>query len=325
MSNVKCQMSDVEHAPVLLKEVIEYLNPKSNQNFVDCTLGGGGHAVAILKLTGPRGKVLGIDLDHHAIEIAKLKIKESKLKVDRLVAVQGNFKDLEKIVLQNNFKNISGVLLDLGFSSMEIADPERGFSFQIDAPLDMRYGDRGITAAEIINQFPEKELLKIFQEYSEERFAKQIAKKICEIRRRRPISTTFELVDAIAEAVPKKFQHGRIHFATRIFQALRIAVNDELNNLKKVLPQAVDVLKPGGRLVVISFHSLEYRIVKYFFKKESSGCLCSKDMPVCRCGHKPILKIITKKPIIPKEEEAKINPRSRSAKLRAAEKIKEMV
>lgn len=312
----------IEHVPVLLNEVIKYLEPKSNQNFVDCTLGGGGHTVEILKRTLPNGRVLGIDLNRQAIEVAKLKVKSEKLKVNRLIAVQDNFKNLKQIVLQNNFKNISGVLLDLGFSSMEIVDPKKGFSFQFDAPLDMRYGEGGLTAAEIINQWPEKELLKIFQDYGEERFSRQIARKICEIRKVRPIKTTFDLVDIIKMVVPPKFQHGRIHFATKIFQALRIVVNDELENLKLVLPQAVDVLEPGGRLAVISFHSLEDRIVKQFFRKESIGCLCSKELLVCRCGHKAVLKIITKRPITPTEEEAKINPRSRSAKLRVAEKLK---
>lgn len=310
-----------EHIPVLLNEVIKYLDPKPNQNFVDCTLGGGGHAVEILKRTSPDGKLLGIDLDDRAIALARLKIQKSKIKTDRLIAIQDNFKNLKKIVLQNNFQNISGVLLDLGFSSMEVADPQKGFSFQIDAPLDMRYGKAGVTVAEIINQWTEKELLKIFQEYGEERFAQQIAKKICEIRKIRPIQTTFELINTVAMAVPKKFQHGRIHFATKIFQALRIAVNDELNNLKAVLPQAIDVLEPGGRLAVISFQSLEDRIVKQFFKRESTGCLCSKASLICQCKHKAILKIITKKPITPTEEEAKNNPRSRSAKMRVAERL----
>ena len=311
----------IEHVPVLLKEVIENLDPRPNQNFVDCTLGGGGHAVEILKRTAPSGRLLGVDLDPQAIEAAKLKVKSEKLEVDRLIAVCGNYKDLKKIVLQNNFKNISGILIDLGFSSMQITDSKKGFSFQIDAPLDMRYGEEGETAAAIINNRPENELEKILKEYGEERFAKQITKKICEMRMVRPIRTTFELVDVISEAVPKRFQHGRIHFATKTFQALRIMVNDELNNLRLVLPQAVEMLIPGGRMAVISFHSLEDRIVKQFFKRESTDCLCPKEFPVCRCGHKANIKIITLKPIIPTEEETKINSRSRSAKLRVAEKL----
>lgn len=311
----------VEHVPVLLNEVIKFLDPKPNQNFVDCTLGGGGHTVEILRHTAPEGKVLGIDLDARAIEVAEEKVSSFKLQVSRLVAVQENFKNLKEIVLQNNFKNISGVLLDLGFSSMEIADPEKGFSFQIDAPLDMRYGGEGETAADILNRSREQELERIFKEYGEEKFSGRIARIICEIRKNNPIKTTFNLVDVISQAVPKKFHHGRIHFATKVFQALRIATNHELENLAEVLPQAVRVLPPGGRLAIISFHSLEDRIVKQFFKKESSGCTCPKDFPVCQCGHKAILKILNKKPIVPSEEEAKINPRSRSAKLRVAERL----
>jgi len=281
-------------------------------------LGAGGHTIEILKRTAPKGKVLGIDLDPRAIKIAKSRIGNA----DRLVAVQGNYKDLENIVLQKDFKNISGILIDLGFSSMEIADPKKGFSFQIDAPLDMRYGEEGETAADILNRSREEELERIFKEYGEEKFSGRIARIICEIRKNNPIDTTFKLVDAIAEVVPKKFQFGRVHFATKVFQALRIAVNHELENLTEVLPQAVRVLPPGGRLAIISFHSLEDRIVKQFFKKESSGCTCPKDFPVCQCGHKAILKILNKKPIVPSEEEATQNPRSRSAKLRAAEKLK---
>ncbi|MBI5071412.1 16S rRNA (cytosine(1402)-N(4))-methyltransferase RsmH, partial [Candidatus Falkowbacteria bacterium] len=266
----------------------------------------------------PKGKVLGIDLDPRAIKIAKSRIGNA----DRLVAVQGNYKDLKNIVLQKDFKNISGILIDLGFSSMEIADPKKGFSFQIDAPLDMRYGEEGETAADILNRSREQELERIFREYGEEKFPGRIARKICEIRKDNPIDTTFKLVDAIAEVVPKKFQFGRVHFATKVFQALRIAVNHELENLTEVLPQAIRILPPGGRLAIISFHSLEDRIVKQYFKKESTDCVCPKSIPVCSCGHKAILKILNKKPIVPSEEEATNNPRSRSAKLRVAEKLK---
>lgn len=310
-----------EHIPVLLNEVIKFLDPKPNHNFLDCTLGAGGHTIEILKRTVPNGKVLGIDMDIRAILIAKQKALKAGIADTRLVAVRDNYKNLKEIVLQNNFKNISGILIDLGFSSMEIADPEKGFSFQIDAPLDMRYGEEGMTAMDILNHSREEELENIFREYGEEKFAALIAKKICEIRKNNPIDTTFKMVNAIAEVVPKKLQHGRIHFATKVFQALRIATNDELGNLEKVLPQAIELLPPGGRLAIISFHSLEDRIVKQYFKKESSGCICPKDFPVCQCSHKATLKILNKKPIVPSEEEATQNPRSRSAKLRVAEKL----
>ena len=311
-----------EHIPVLLNEVIKFLDPKPDQNFLDCTLGAGGHAIEILKRTAPNGKVLGIDMDIRAVLIAKQKALKAGIADTRLVAVRENYKNLKEIVLQNNFKNISGILIDLGFSSMEIADPEKGFSFQIDAPLDMRYGEEGMTATDILNHSREEELERIFREYGEEKFAARIAKKICEVRKNNPIDTTFKLVNAIAEVVPKKLQHGRIHFATKVFQALRIATNDELGNLEKVLPQAIELLPPGGRLAIISFHSLEDRIVKQYFKKESSGCICPKDFPICQCGHKAILKILNKKPIVSSEEEVTQNPRSRSAKLRVAEKLK---
>jgi len=318
----------INHLPVLLNEVLKFLNPKPNENFIDCTLGGGGHAVEILKRTSPTGKLLGIDLDRHALEIAKLKIENEKLDTNRLITVCGNFKDLKKIALENNFLNVSGILFDLGLSSLEIADPRKGFSFQIDAPLDMRYGEEGITAAHIVNEWPEERLIKILRDYGEEKFARQIAKKICQTRKTKSIKTTFDLVDVVRKAVPPKARSKRIHFATKTFQALRIAVNDELNNLKIALPQAVELLRSpvkageqGGRLAVISFHSLEDRIVKQFFKRESTDCLCPKEFLTCQCGHKASLKIITRKPIIPTEEEIKINPRSRSAKLRVAEKL----
>jgi len=204
---------------------------------------------------------------------------------------------------------------------MEMDDSEKGLSFRYDAPLDMRFGEEGITAGEVINNFKEKELEDIFRTYGEERFSGRIARIICEVRKEKSIKTTFELIDAIKRVIPGKFQHGRIHFATKVFQALRIFVNQELDNLKIVLPQAIDLLLPGGRLVVISFHSLEDRIVKEFFKRESRDCICPKEMPICQCDHKAKLKILNKKPIIPKEGEAKINPRSRSAKLRVAVKL----
>ncbi len=311
-----------EHIPVLLNEVIKFLDPKSNQNFVDCTLGAGGHTIEILKKTAPRGRVLGIDMDVNAILVAKQKVLKAGIESSRLIATRGNYRDLKDVVLQNNFKNISGILVDLGFSSMEIEDPKKGFSFQTDAPLDMRYGEEGETAAEILNRSTERELERIFREYGEEKFAKRIAKKICEVRKNASVDTTFKLVEAISEVVPKNLQHGRIHFATKVFQALRIATNHELENLTEVLPIALELLPPGGRLAIISFHSLEDRIVKQYFKKESTDCVCPKSIPVCNCGHKAILKILNKKPIVPSEEEATQNPRSRSAKLRVVEKLK---
>ena len=290
------------HKPVLLKEVLEYLKPKAGENFIDCTVGFGGHAIPILKRIMPNGRVLGIELDEAVLE--KLK---SQISNKRLILVQGSYADLERVAKKNNFYPVNGILFDLGISSWQIEKSGRGFSFLRDEPLDMR-SDKGsrLTAEEIVNQWPEKELVRIFQEYGEERFARRIADSICWVRKNSLIKTTQQLVEAVQRAVPAKYRYRRIHFATRIFQALRIAVNDELNNLKEALPQALEILKKDGRLTVISFHSLEDRIVKNFFRE---------------AARKDFLKILTKKPVGPDLEEIKLNPRSRSAKLRAGVKI----
>lgn len=319
--NMSSPYSGKKHIPVLLKEVIEILDPKPNDNFIDCTLGAGGHTIEILKRTGPKGKVLGIDMDENAILLAKENLEKEKIDDGRLLTACNSFRNLEKIVAEKEVKNISGIILDLGFSSMEIDNSQKGFSFQSDAPLDMRFGQEGKKASEIVNKAKEEELEKIFKEYGEERFAKRIAKEICKSRIDKSIKTTFELVEIIKGATPKKFQHGRIHFATKIFQALRISVNDELNSLIDVLPQGIKVLDKNGKIAVISFHSLEDRIVKRFFKQEAIDCICPKELPLCRCKHKAQLKILNKKPIVADEGEAKLNPRSRSAKLRGAMKL----
>ena len=281
------------HIPVLQKEVLDYLDPKPNENFIDCTFGEGGHTSAILEKNKPFGKVLGIDWD--------LKNRDFK----RVILICDNFVNLKNIVKKIKFGPISGILFDLGMSSWQIDQSGRGFSFLRDEPLDMRYAkNKSLTAEEIINEWSEEEIIRILKEYGEERFAKRITKEIIEKRKIKPIKSTFQLVQIIKTAVPLWYQHKRIHCATKTFQALRITVNDELNNLKNVLPSALDVLEPGGRIVVISFHSLEDRIVKHFFKNNIK-----------------FLKILTKKPIKPSEEEIKINPRSRSAKLRAVIKL----
>lgn len=289
------------HQPVLLKEVIKYLDPSSGENFIDCTLGFGGHSLSLLKQNKPEGKVLGIERDKKSLEVLKDKVSDK-----RLILVQDNFVNLKKIVNENNFYPVSGILFDLGMSSWQIEQSGRGFSFMREEPLDMRFGSTGPTAEEIINQWPEQELVKILKEYGQERYARSIVRSIINSRKVKSIKTTGQLVEIIKQAVPKNYQYGRIHFATRSFQALRIAVNDELNNLKKVLPDALEVLENEGRLVVISFHSLEDRIVKNFFRQESKE------------NH---LIILTKKPIRAGEQELGLNPRSRSAKLRAASKV----
>jgi len=296
-------MEERVHLPVLQKEVIEYLNPKPNENFIDCTIGEGGHTLAIIERVLPKGRVLGIDWSPELIQELKIKTQKSKIK-NNLVLVCDNFVNLKEIVEREKFQPVSGILFDLGMSSWHLEKSGRGFSFQKDETLDMRYNPQNpLTAEKIINQWPESEIKKVLKEYGEERFAKRIAKEVVEIRKIKPIKSTFQLVEVIRKAIPGESKRGRIHFATRSFQALRIAVNDELENLKKALPQTKEILESGGRLVVISFHSLEDRIIKNFLKEEKG------------------LQILTKKPIRPRREEIKINPRSRSAKLRAAIKL----
>jgi len=296
------------HIPVLQNEVLKYLDPKPNQNFIDATIGEGGHSAAILEKNAPKGKVLGIELDpelYEKLQAAKLKVKNEKLK-NRLILVNDSFVNLKEIVKRERFLAVSGILFDLGMSSWHLEESGRGFSFLKNEPLDMRYSPQNpLTAEKIVNYWSKPEMEKILEEYGEERFAKKIAEEIIEARQSKPIKTTSQLVEIIKKAVLSRYRHQKIHFATRTFQALRITVNDELNNLEKALPQTLEILKPGGRLVVISFHSLEDRIVKNFYRDSSPEKL----------------KILTKKPIRPTPEEIKINPRSRSAKLRAAIKL----
>jgi len=290
------------HQPVLLNEVLEYLNPSPGKNFIDGTVGFGGHALSILEKNKPDGKVLGIDSESKVLEILKEKVSDQ-----RLILAQGNFINLKKIATENKFTLINGILLDLGISSWHFEKSGKGFSFQKDEPLIMNYSGNELTAEEIVNQWTENELVEIFREYGEERYARPIARLICQKRKIEPIKTTDQLVEIIKQSVPGKYRYRRIHFATKTFQALRIAVNDELDNLKKVLPQALEALEAKGRLVVISFHSLEDRIVKHFFRQ------AAKD------GY---VSILTKKPIMASQEEIELNPRSRSAKLRAIEKLR---
>lgn len=294
------------HIPVLKKEVLEYLDPKPNDNFIDCTINGGGHALAVLEKIKPNGKVLGVDWDKKIISRLKLKNKNSEFK-NKLILACDNYANLKKIVEDYKFKPVQGILFDLGFSSWHLEESGRGFTFLKDEPLDMRYGvEDGLTAEEIINQWPVEKIEEILKEYGNEKFAKRIAKKIAENRKIKPIKTTFKLVEIIKKAIPSKYGYDRIHFATRTFQALRIAANGELENLKKVLPLALEILAPKGRLAVISFHSLESKIVKNFFREKAKNGL---------------IENLTKKAIKASKEEIEINSRSRSAQLRVAEKI----
>jgi len=307
------------HQPVMLEEVLHYLNPQLGDNFIDCTLGGGGHASAILERIGPQGKLLGIDLDPLAIQATKETTKNSK----NLILVQDNFRNLNKIADVYKFDKIDGILLDLGLSSGQLQDHQRGFSFLAEGRLDMRFGQQtDLTAEKILNTYSQKELSEIFKNFGEEHLAWPIAKKIVEMRRIESINSPNQLVEIVA-AVYKKYYRGKskVNPATKIFQALRMSVNEEIENLKQVLPQAVGRLKTGGRIAVISFHSLEDKIVKGFFKQESRDCICPPQLPICGCKHQKTLKIITRKPLVPSEEEVAVNPRARSAKLRLAEKI----
>jgi len=326
------------HVPVLQKEVLQYLDPKSNENFIDCTTGEGGHTAVILERNKPRGKVLGIELDPELYQkiksrLAEIRSPKSEIR-KRLILVQDSYSNLSEIVRKAKVRPISGILLDLGISSWHLQESKRGFSFQKNEELDMRYNpENPLTAEKILSFWSKHDIERILKEYGEERYAQIIAEKIVEQRKIKSIKRTFELVEIIESSVPTRYQRGRIHCATRTFQALRIAVNGELNNLKNVLPQTLEILKGGGRLVIISFHSLEDRIVKNFFKdeakphnKEYSYYGAKEGLPAPyfrrrRIVSGPRIKILTKKPIRPSQKEIKQNPRSRSAKLRAAIKL----
>lgn len=298
------------HIPVLLNEAIEALQVKPNGRYVDCTVGAGGHAAAVLERGG---QILGIDIDPQAIELARERLSPYR---ERAILINDSFENLVEICSRSGFHPAKGVLFDLGMSSLQLDDTKRGFSFQHEAPLNMRFNpSQELTAATIVNTFPEKELAGIIKRYGEERRGGQIARSIVA---NRPFNTTLELAAVVASAVDIR---GRIHPATKTFQALRIAVNQELERLKAALQQALNILEVGGRLVVISFHSLEDRVVKDYFRRESQDCICPPRTPVCICGHHATLKLITKRVVTPVRAEVLANPRSRSAKMRVAERI----
>ncbi len=310
------------HVSVLTKEVLKYLDPQPNQNFIDATVGEGGHAKLILEKIAPGGRLLGIDQSREVLSETRRNLSAD---AKRIILAEGNFSEIAGIAEENNFKEADGILFDLGISLWHISQSGRGFSFNKDEPLIMRFGEVGgrngkLTAEKIINEWPEEKLTIIFKEYGEERYAKKIAKAIVRNRREEKIETSKRLADIVSENYPKKYLL-KIHPATKIFQALRIAANGELENLKKALPQAIKILKRGGKIGIISFHSLEDRIVKEFFRKEAAGCVCPPNFLVCQCHHKAALKIITKKPITATGKEIEENYGSRSAKLRVAEKI----
>ncbi len=307
-------MPTSQHTPVLLEEVIRALDVQPGGRYIDCTVGSGGHAAAILEHSSPGGQLLGIDADPEAIKIARTNLEKYR---DCLLLVNENFVNLQATCVKYDFFPVHGILFDLGLASFHLNGKSRGFSFRQDAPLDMRFNPRQeITAADIVNTYSEAELDHLIREYGEEGFSRQIARRIV---RERPIRTTVQLARLIEQAIGGRRQ--RIHPATKTFQALRIAVNQELENLEAALRQAVELLGYQGRLVVISYHSLEDRIVKQFLQRESKGCICPPGTPTCVCGHEATLRLINKRVITPSPQEVQRNPRSRSARLRAAERI----
>ena len=311
------------HIPVLYHEIIHALQPRRGGLYVDGTLGAGGHAWGILQASSPDGRLLGLDLDPHALALAAEKLAPFG---ERAILVHASYRTLAEQLQRLGWAAVDGILLDLGVSSMQLDAGERGFSFLVDAPLDMRFDPTSpLSAADLVNSLGEAELADIIYRYGEERYARQVARAIV---RSRPLHTTRQLAELVARVVGSRKTAassarggGRIHPATRTFQALRIAVNRELEALEAVLPQAVQVLAVGGRLVVISFHSLEDRLVKQFMRREARDCLCPPRQPVCTCGHRATLRELSRQPLKPQPAEAQQNPRSRSARMRAAQKL----
>lgn len=308
---------EFSHISVLLYETVDSLNIKPDGVYVDCTLGGAGHTSLILERLGENGRVIGIDRDDDALRNAEEKIKDK-----RLITVKNNFENIKDAVETAGYDRVDGILMDLGVSSHQLDVAERGFSYIKDAPLDMRM-DRStsLTAYEVVNTYSENELIRILRDYGEERFASRIAKKICEVRNEKPIQNTLELAELVTSAIPQKFRYDNGNPAKRSFQAIRIEVNGELDCIPKAIEEGAELLNVGGRMSIISFHSLEDRLVKNGFQKLERPCTCPSDFPICVCGKKQIAKIITKKPILPSEEEINNNSRSHSAKLRVCEKI----
>ena len=318
--------NEYRHIPVLLPECMKYLRLSAGKRYVDATLGGAGHSLEAAKLIGPEGHLIGIDQDAVARAAASERLAalpdSVRPKVDVLA---GNFGDLDSLLVSAQVPSIDAILFDIGVSSVQIDTPSRGFSFKETGPLDMRMDSSNstLTAAEIVNTYNAADLTRIIRNYSDEKWASRIAEFIVAAREQAPLETSEQLVEVIKAAVPASARRAGGHPAKRTFQALRIEVNGELDVLKSGLESAVRWLAPGGRIAVISYHSLEDRIVKDLFREYSKGCTCPPDLPVCVCGNKPILKVVTRKPVLPTEEEIQRNPRSRSAKLRVAERLDE--
>ncbi len=309
---------EFSHVSVLLNEAVDGLNIKPEGVYVDGTLGGGGHSYEIAARLFGGGRLIGIDQDAEAIEAAGRRLAEFG---DRVRLVKSNFENIEAVLDDLGIDRVDGIILDLGVSSHQLDDESRGFTYRVDAPLDMRMDtDAQLTASDIVNGYSEEEIYRIIRDYGEERFASSIARNICRARKISPVNTTGALVDIIRSSMPAKALSAPGHPAKRTFQALRIACNRELEVLENSLDAMIRRLKPGGRLSIITFHSLEDRIVKTAFKRNENPCICPPSFPVCTCGRRPLGRIITKKPVLPTDEEMEVNPRAKSAKLRVFER-----
>lgn len=313
------------HKTVLLEEAVSALNLKEGMIVVDATLGGGGHARKVLEKIGENGTLIAFDRDIDAItrfEKTMETIGAGQSGKKHINLVHDNYSALEDRIASLGISKVDAIVADLGISSDQLADSERGMSFQSDAPLDMRMDQtKGITAQIVVSTYDEQEISRILKEFGDEKFAGRIAKAIISYRTKGEIKTTMDLIGIIGSAVPEKFKHGKIHFATKTFQALRMEVNEELKSLGSFLLQAIELLSSGGRIAVITFHSGEDSLVKNIFRENARGCICPPEFPVCRCGKKPIIKLVTRKPVTASEDEVLQNPRSRSAKLRVAQKM----
>lgn len=307
------------HITVLLNEAVEGLNIRPDGTYVDCTLGGAGHSSLIASMLGEGGRLIAIDQDDTALANARERLAPY---MDKVTLVKSNFRSIKQVVQELNLSGVDGVLFDLGVSSPQLDEGERGFSYNADAPLDMRMDQQSpLTAYDVVNEWEEEELAKLIWEYGEEKFSRRIARQIAIHREKAPVETTGQLVEIIKEAIPAAARRTGPHPAKRTFQAIRIAVNDELNAFKEAVVDAIEILRPQGRVSVITFHSLEDRICKQVYLDHAKGCTCPPSFPICTCGNQPIVKIITRKPILPSEAELTDNPRARSAKLRVAEKL----
>lgn len=310
-----------EHKPVMLEECIEFLAVRPDGVYVDCTLGGGGHSAGILRRLGPEGTLIGLDQDKNAVKAAECRLSEIDTKA-KVVIENTNFENIREVLEVQKIESVDGILLDLGVSSHQLDEGERGFSYQHDAPLDMRMNqDDSFNARILVNTWDRDDIARVIRDYGEEKWASRIADFIVRHRETQEIATTGQLADIIKAAIPAAARREGPHPAKRTFQALRIAVNRELEVLEKLLGTAPEILSPGGRIAVITFHSLEDRIVKKAFQEQAQGCICPRDFPQCVCGIRPKMKIITRKPVTPSAGELDENPRARSAKLRVAEKL----